>query len=81
MNEVVNRVVAALDKFKANAYQHAPYSTVDIARAAIAALREPTDAQLEAGCAAHPPGDYHMGTTLIDIIKAEWIDMVDAALK
>lgn len=51
------------------------------ARAAIEAMREPTEAMLEAGCRAHPEGDYNGGTMLIGIIEAEWSAMVDAALK
>ena len=50
------------------------------ARAAIEAMREPTDAVMEAGCASNPPGSYHAGTTLRDIIGAEWRAMIDAAL-
>lgn len=53
----------------------------EITRAALLAIREPTPEMLEAGCAAHPEGDYHSGTTLIEIIKAEWVAMIDAALK
>lgn len=51
-----------------------------LARAAIAAMREPTDAVMQAGCASNPPGNYHAGTTLRDIIGAEWRAMIDAAL-
>ena len=55
--------------------------TLRFARAAIEAMREPTDAVMEAGCASNPPGGYHAGTTLRDIIGAEWRAMIDEALK
>lgn len=51
------------------------------ARAAIKAFREPTDAMISAGCAAHPSVPYNAATTLDDIIRAEWQAMVDEALK
>lgn len=50
------------------------------AMAAITALRQCTPEMLEAGCHAHPEGGYHSGTSLPDIIRAEWVAMVDAAL-
>lgn len=53
----------------------------DAARDAIAAMRTATTAMLEAGANAHPSGGYHNGTTLQDIIEAEWIAMVDEALR
>lgn len=49
--------------------------------AAIAAMRGCTPAMLDAGSAAHPVGGYVRGTLLTDIIEAEWVAMVDAALK
>lgn len=51
------------------------------ARVALFALRNPSPDVLEAGCASHPPGDYHAGTTLSDIILAEWQAMIDKALE
>lgn len=52
-----------------------------VARVAIAAMRGCTPAMLDAGSAAHPVGGYVRGTLLTDIIEAEWVAMVDAALK
>lgn len=54
---------------------------IKIARAAIAAMREPTDEMLDAGSAAHPAGGYRRETLLNDIIECEWVAMVDAALE
>jgi hypothetical protein len=52
----------------------------EIARDAIAAMRDCTPAMLDAGSAAHPVGGYVRGTLLTDIIEAEWVAMCDAAL-
>jgi hypothetical protein len=54
---------------------------MNIARAAIAAMRECTPAMLDAGSAAHPAGGYVRGTTLNDIIECEWWAMIDAVLE
>jgi hypothetical protein len=53
----------------------------DLARAAIAAMRECTPEMLDAGSAAHPAGGYRRETLLNDIIECEWKAMVDAALE
>jgi hypothetical protein len=53
----------------------------DLARAAIAAMRECTPEMLDAGSAAHPAGGYRRETLLNDIIECEWWAMVDAALE
>ncbi len=54
---------------------------LDLARAAIKAMREPTAAMMQAGCASNPPGQYHADTKLSEIIGAEWQAMIDEALK
>jgi hypothetical protein len=54
---------------------------MDEAKDAVSAMRICTPEMLEAGCMAHPEGDYHAGTTLGDIIRAEWEAMCDEALK
>lgn len=51
------------------------------ARAAIAAMRVPTAAMMQAGCASNPPVQYHADTKLSEIIGAEWQAMIDEALK
>jgi len=61
--------------------QHGDYKPDELARAAIAAMRDCTPAMLDAGSAAHPAGGYVRGTLLTDIIEAEWRAMVDAALE
>ena len=53
----------------------------DLARAAIAAMRDCTPEMLDAGSAAHPVGGYRRETLLNDIIECEWVAMVDAALE
>lgn len=53
----------------------------DAARAAIEAMREPTEAMLEAGCASHPVAPYSTATKLNEIIVAEWNAMVEELLK
>jgi hypothetical protein len=53
----------------------------EIARAAIAAMRDCTPEMLDAGSAAHPAGGYRRETLLNDIIECEWVAMVDAALE
>jgi hypothetical protein len=50
-------------------------------RTVIVALREPTEAMMQAGCASNPPGKYHADTKLSEIILAEWQAMIDEALK
>lgn len=40
--------------------------------------RHPTEAMLKAGCVSHPT-EYGLHTTLVDIIRAEWVAMVAAA--
>lgn len=84
MNEMIERVARALfvdgGGTAAEWNRTNPNSWHQIAKVAIAAIREPNDALLEAGCHAHPEDNYHSGTTLIDIIRAEWVAMVDAAI-
>lgn len=53
---------------------------VPIARAAIKAMRDPSDAMLAAGSAGHPALPYDPSTSLGLIIEAEWQAMIDAAL-
>lgn len=76
MTDIVERVARAIeakmfapDELPLDAALHAKYR--DTARAAIAAMREPTDAMMNAG-----PGFVHIA------IKAEiWQAMIDAALE
>lgn len=50
-------------------------------RALLLSIRIPSHAMLEVGCAAHPPNGYGATTTLMDIIRAEWIAMIDKLLE
>lgn len=52
---------------------------LEMAKIALATARKPNRVMLEAGCAAHPLGGYNTSTSLVDIIEAEWIAMVDEA--
>lgn len=50
-----------------------------LALAAIAALREPTEAMLDIGVAAYDQDEYHMST--FHCLGEAWKAMIDAALK
>jgi len=78
MTEMVELVAAALFE---DEHCTTMCSARDLAHVAIKAMRNPSPDVLEAGCASHPPGDYHAGTTLSDIILAEWQAMIDKALE
>lgn len=51
-----------------------------MARRAMAAMHEATSEMLEAGCSSHPVAPYSAGTTLVEIIKAEWEAMIERAI-
>jgi len=80
MSEVIERVVRAIETEMQRVHDSSGgilcASPEQLARAAIAALREPTEAMLEAGLEAHyDPDDWRireLGTT--------WRAMIDAAL-
>ncbi|HLX18470.1 MAG TPA: hypothetical protein VKS24_25055 [Bradyrhizobium sp.] len=87
MNEMVERVAEAIyktDPVGVRPWQDAPISNRDdclaCARAAIAAMREPTEAMVEAGEAEmyehhEKPEDWTLENT-----KTAWMMMIDAAL-
>lgn len=71
MSEMVKRVCAAID----GAYSHGDLSWEKCARAAIEAMREPTEEMVQA--ANHMTG-YSLEN---EYIKQEWRAMIDEALK
>ena len=77
MNNMIERVAKAINDAM---LQHGDYKPNELARAAIAAMRDCTPAMLDAGTNAHPRG-YTRETLLTDIIEAEWRVMCDAALE
>ena len=77
MNNMIERVAKAINDAM---LQHGDYKPNELARAAIAAMRDCTPAMLDAGTTAHPRG-YTRETLLTDIIEAEWRVMCDAALE
>jgi hypothetical protein len=87
MNEILERAARAI----CIAYGHDPDEVpipvlnqthyAKVTRAILTAIREPSLEMLEAGCNAHPEGDYHSGTMLTDIIEAEWKAMIDKVLE
>ena len=76
--DMVEKVAKAINDTMLN---YGDYKPISLARAAIAAMRDCTPEQLDAGSAAHPAGGYRRETLLNDIIECEWIAMVDAALE
>jgi hypothetical protein len=78
MTDMIERVAKAINDAM---LQHGDYKPDELARAAIAAMRDCTPEMLDAGSAAHPAGGYTRGTLLNDIIECEWVAMVDAALE
>ena len=77
MTNMIERVAKAINEAL---LQHGDYKPDELARAAIAAMRDCTPAMLDAGSAAHPAGGYRRETLLYDIIECEWVAMCDAAL-
>ena len=75
---MIERVAKALNDAM---IKHGDYKPDELARAAIAAMRDCTPAMLDAGSAAHPAGGYVRETLLNDIIECEWVAMCDAALE
>ena len=78
MTNMIERVAKAINEAL---LQHGDYKPDELARAAIAAMRDCTPAMLDAGSGAHPAGGYTRGTLLNDIIEYEWWAMIDAALE
>ena len=78
MTNMIERVAKAINEAL---LQHGDYKPDELARAAIAAMRDCTPAMLDAGSGAHPAGGYTRGTLLNDIIECEWWAMCDAALE
>ena len=77
MTNMIERVAKAINEAL---LQHGDYKPDELARAAIAAMRDCTPAMLDAGSGAHPAGGYRRETLLNDIIECEWVAMCDAAL-
>lgn len=78
MTDMIERVAKAINDAM---LRHRDYTPDELARAAIAAMRDCTPEMLDAGSAAHPAGGYRRETLLNDIIECEWVAMVDAALE
>jgi hypothetical protein len=78
MTDMIQRVAKAINDAMP---QNDDYNLEELARAAIAAMRDCTPEMLDAGSAAHPDGGYRRETLLNDIIECEWWAMVDAALE
>ena len=78
MTYMIERVAKAINDAM---LQHGDYKPNELARAAIAAMRDCTPEMLDAGSAAHPVGGYRRETLLNDIIECEWVAMCDAALE
>jgi len=78
MTNMIERVAKAINDAM---LQRGDYKPDELARAAIAAMRNCTPEMLDAGSAAHPAGGYTRGTLLNDIIECEWVAMCDAALE
>lgn len=78
MTDMIERVAKAIND---TMLQHGDYKPDELARAAIAAMRDCTPKMLDAGSAAHPAGGYRRETLLNDIIECEWVAMCDAALE
>jgi hypothetical protein len=78
MTNMVEKVAKAINDAM---LQRGDYKPDELARAAIAAMRDCTPEMLDAGSAAHPVGGYRRETLLNDIIECEWAAMVDAALE
>jgi hypothetical protein len=77
MTDMIEKVAKAINDAM---LQRGDYKPDELARAAIAAMRDCTPEMLDAGSAAHPDGGYRRETLLTDIIEAEWVAMCDAAL-
>jgi hypothetical protein len=78
MTYMIERVAKAINDAM---LQHGDYKPNELARAAIAAMRDCTPEMLDAGSAAHPANGYTRWTLLNDIIECEWVAMCDAALE
>lgn len=78
MTDMIERVAKAINDAM---LRSGDYTPEELARAAIAAMRDCTPDMLDAGSAAHPVGGYRRETLLNDIIECEWKAMVDAALE
>lgn len=83
MNPMLKRCIEAVRNSANDAEGEAGDVYAQIARAVIKELRylkESPDV-LEAGCSAHPPGDYHSGTSLGAIVACEWDAMLAKVLE